>query len=228
MFKTVCQQEAVRRNTQCGVMMKATPVSSLVMAQAELLFQFLVVPLNAPAHLGDSDQFYKRRGSGQRRKPVLRRFSLTAWPFDQQPFLFTQALTLFITMRRTHAQRRETRRQHRMAPLAPVHRVPAARFQGFSHYFNPHWRSTHPTSPPSRRASHFLAWLGRQWPRARQPHRCARWHSHAVLQLYLAQPLAFDRREKRGRRRRDCQTLSLSSYLELPLSFCEFLDTFRW
>ena len=86
MFKTVCQQEPVRRNTQCGVMMKATPVSSLVMAQAELLFNLLVVPLNAPAHFGDSDQFYKRCGSGQRRKPVLGRFCLTAWPFDQQPF----------------------------------------------------------------------------------------------------------------------------------------------
>ena len=38
MFKPVCQQEPVRRNTQGGVMMKATPVSSLVVAQAELLF----------------------------------------------------------------------------------------------------------------------------------------------------------------------------------------------
>ena len=171
-------------------MMKATPVSSLIMAQAELLFQFLVVPLNAPAHLGDSDQFYKGRVSGQRRKPVLPRFSLSAWPFDQQPFFFTQGLTLFITMRRTHAQRRETRGQHRMAPLAPAHRVPAARFQGFGHCFNTHWRSTHTAPPPRRRASHFLSWLGRQWRRARQPHRRARLHSHAVLQLYLAQPLA--------------------------------------
>ena len=160
MFKTVCQQEPVRRNTQGGVMMKATPVSSLVMAQAELLFQFLVVPLNAPAHLGDSDQFYKRRVSGQRRKPVLRRFSLTAWPFDQQPFFFTQGLTLFITMRRPHAQRRETRRQHRMAPLAPAHRVPAARFQGFGHCFNtqlakhPHRAATASAGVPFS----FVAW----------------------------------------------------------------------
>ena len=48
MFKTVCQQEPVRRNTQRGVMMKATPVSSLVMAQANSCFNSSVVPLNAP------------------------------------------------------------------------------------------------------------------------------------------------------------------------------------
>ena len=164
MFKTVCQQEPVRRNTQGGVMMKATPAPSLIVAQAELLFKFLVVPLNAPAHLGDSDQFYKRRISGQRRKPVLRRFSLTAWPFDQQPLFFTQGLTLFITMRRPHAQGGEARGQHRMAPLAPAHRVPAARFQGFGHCFNTHWRGTHTTPPAVGGRPIFFRGLGGSGP----------------------------------------------------------------
>src|SRR3990170_4801468 len=179
MLKTLCQQEPVGRNTQGGVMMKATPVSSLIMAQAELLFQFLVVPLNAPAHLGDSDQFYKGRRSGQRRKPVLRRFSLSEWPFDQQPLFFTQGLTLFITMRRTHAQRRETRGQHRMAPLAPAHRVPAARFEGFGQRLHAEWCGTRSAPPPSGRASHWVLRLGGQGARAWRPRRGARLHPYA-------------------------------------------------
>ena len=41
MLKTICQQEAVGGNTQGGVMMKATPAPSLVVAQAELLLKLL-------------------------------------------------------------------------------------------------------------------------------------------------------------------------------------------
>jgi hypothetical protein len=37
MLKTICQQEAVGCNAQGGVMMKATPATSLVVAQSELL-----------------------------------------------------------------------------------------------------------------------------------------------------------------------------------------------
>jgi len=52
MFKTFRQQETVGCNAQGGVMMKATPAPSLVVAQAEFLFKLLIVPFNAPAHLG--------------------------------------------------------------------------------------------------------------------------------------------------------------------------------
>ena len=48
MLKTICQQEAIRCNTQGGVMMKATPAPSLVVAQAELLLELLIVSFNAP------------------------------------------------------------------------------------------------------------------------------------------------------------------------------------
>ena len=52
MFKPVRQQEAVRCNAQGGVMMKAAPAPSLVVAQTKFLFEILIVPFNAPAHLG--------------------------------------------------------------------------------------------------------------------------------------------------------------------------------
>ena len=45
-------------------MMKATPAPSLVLAQAELLFELPIVPLNAAAHFGGLDQFAQLSGSG--------------------------------------------------------------------------------------------------------------------------------------------------------------------
>src|SRR5258705_9961715 len=68
MLKTICQQEAVRCNTQGGVMVKATPASSLVVAQAELLLKLLIVSFNAPAHFGCLDQLHKRGINGHRRR----------------------------------------------------------------------------------------------------------------------------------------------------------------
>ena len=59
MFETIRQQEAVGRDTQGGVMMKAAPAPSLVVAQAKLLFELLIVPFNAPAHFGGLDQIDK-------------------------------------------------------------------------------------------------------------------------------------------------------------------------
>src|SRR6266404_1301660 len=105
MFKTICQQEAVGRDTQGGVMMKATPAPSLVVAQAELLLELLIVPFNAPAHFGCLDQLHKRGINGQRRQPILGRLGLIYRPFDQQPLLCAwSAKPLLVTMRRPHSQ----------------------------------------------------------------------------------------------------------------------------
>lgn len=46
-------------NAQGGRVMKALPAPALVMRKAELLLEFLVVPLDAPAHFGDEDQLFK-------------------------------------------------------------------------------------------------------------------------------------------------------------------------
>src|SRR5438445_12508960 len=134
MFKTFRQQETVGCNTQGGVMMKATPAPSLVLAQAEFLFTLLIVPLNAPAHLGAIDQSCQRGISGQRRQPILGGFSLILWPFDQQPLILTwSAKPLLIPMRRPHSHRGKARRQFLVGSLAPDHRVPSAAGQPFAH-----------------------------------------------------------------------------------------------
>ena len=93
-------------------MMKDTLTPSLVVAQAEFLFKLLIVPFNAPAHLGSLDQIYQRSIRGQRRQPILDRFCLILWPFDQQLFLLTwRAKPLLIQMRSPHSRRGKARRQ---------------------------------------------------------------------------------------------------------------------
>ena len=45
-----------RRRCKGGMVMEAPPTSSLKVPQPELLFEFLVVPLDAPAQLRERDQ----------------------------------------------------------------------------------------------------------------------------------------------------------------------------
>ena len=125
MFKPVRQQEAVGCNAQSSVMMKAAPTPSLVVAQTELLFEILIIPFNAPAHLGGLDQIDKGCVSGQRRQPILGRFGLINRPFDQQPLFGTwSAQPLLVAMGRAHSDRGKARGQVLVGSLAPTYRAP--------------------------------------------------------------------------------------------------------
>ena len=75
-------------------MMKTLPAAALVMSKAELLLEFLVVALNAPAHLGDEDQLLQCGVGRGGRKKVFGRFGFALRPFDQQPFLRARLATL--------------------------------------------------------------------------------------------------------------------------------------
>ena len=67
-------------------MMKAPPITSFVMAEADLLLEFPVVTLNAPAHFDDVHQFLDRNIGRQGGQEVAGWFNFTGGPFDQQPF----------------------------------------------------------------------------------------------------------------------------------------------
>ncbi len=60
------QQEAVGGNAQAGVMMRSPPASALVVAQAQVLLEVLVVALDAPTHFGFKRQALQRQFFGQR------------------------------------------------------------------------------------------------------------------------------------------------------------------
>jgi hypothetical protein len=54
--KSFGHQEAVRRVAQRGVMMETSPAASLVVAQAEVLLQVLVVALDAPTLMRSANE----------------------------------------------------------------------------------------------------------------------------------------------------------------------------
>ena len=51
MAEALGNEKAVGRDTQGGVVMKTLPAAALVMREAELLLEFLIVPLDATARI---------------------------------------------------------------------------------------------------------------------------------------------------------------------------------
>jgi hypothetical protein len=65
------------------MMMEAAPATSLVMPEANLLLEFLIVALNAPAQLGIIDEPSEADGLGQSREPIFGRLGFPLGPLDQ-------------------------------------------------------------------------------------------------------------------------------------------------
>ena len=63
--------------------MKASPTSTFIMPEPDLLFQFQIILLDPPAQLGGIDKAGERDVLRQRRKPIFRRFLFTLRPFDE-------------------------------------------------------------------------------------------------------------------------------------------------
>lgn len=64
------QQESVGGDAQARMVMESSPASALVVAQPQVLLEFLIVALDAPAHLRFVHHALERHGLGQRREPV--------------------------------------------------------------------------------------------------------------------------------------------------------------
>src|SRR4029077_6109354 len=95
-------QEPVSSDAKCRMMMKTAPASAFVMSQSQFLLEFLIVPLNDPALLGQFDQVGEGGLCGQGRKPVLVRLLFPSGPFDEQPLLRMGFRLPVIAMGRTH------------------------------------------------------------------------------------------------------------------------------
>ena len=83
MNKAMGDQKSIGTDAQGGMVMEAAPVAAFVRRQAELLFEFPAVALDAPTHLGD--QRFQLGLAGRRRQPVVGRFRASGGPFEQQP-----------------------------------------------------------------------------------------------------------------------------------------------
>ena len=70
--------------------MEAAPAAPLEMAEADLLLEFLIVPLDAPAQLGKVDEFAEAGIRRQGREPISGRLGFALGSLDQQGFLVQQ------------------------------------------------------------------------------------------------------------------------------------------
>ncbi len=100
-------------------MVKTAPVAAFKMTQAKLLFEFLVIALDAPAQFGSGHQLAKTEGRGQIGQPVFGWCLLLPGPFDQQPLFGTRLAALVIAMRDTYPQGGEAGAHLTMRALAP-------------------------------------------------------------------------------------------------------------
>lgn len=69
------------------MVMEAAPTSALIMAKADLLFEFLIIPFDPPSQLGLVDEVGELGIFRQGREPTLGRLALAVRPLDQEPFL---------------------------------------------------------------------------------------------------------------------------------------------
>src|SRR5215212_1602714 len=106
-------------------MMEAAPAASLVVPQAEFLFQLLVIAFDPPAQLGQIDQAIERHVRRDGGKPIFGGLGVALGPFDQQPFLIPRLGPPRVTMRRPHPNPGKARDQRSRASLAPGNRLPA-------------------------------------------------------------------------------------------------------
>src|SRR5262249_38974296 len=97
-------QERIGRDAHRRVVMKASPLAPLVMSQADLLFEFLVVAFDPEPQFGEIDQFLERRLPKHRREPITSGFARAFGPFNQQPLFFARFGAFKIHMRASDAR----------------------------------------------------------------------------------------------------------------------------
>src|SRR4051794_22573222 len=112
-------QEPIRCDAERGVMVEPAPVASFKVSQAQLLFQFLVVPLDNPAVFGHSDQSFERGVTSHRRQPVLSGFGFAPRPFDQQPLFSVWFGLPVVVMSRADANSGKARSQLPLRTFTP-------------------------------------------------------------------------------------------------------------
>jgi hypothetical protein len=103
--------------------MKTPPTSTLIVTQAEVLLQILVVALDASALMGNADQLIDRRVQRQGGQEALARFGFACRPLDEQPLLEAQACFADISASMTQPNRRKALAQRRVGALAPSDRL---------------------------------------------------------------------------------------------------------
>lgn len=82
-------------------MVEASPASTFVVVEADLVLQLLIVTLYPPAELGQQNEADQQRGLRQSRQPVLDWLGLVVRPFDHQPLRRSRGATVDVAVRWT-------------------------------------------------------------------------------------------------------------------------------
>jgi len=80
-------QESVSCDCERDVVVEAAPASTFIVAKTDLLFEFLIIPLNSPSQLGLADEVGELDTFRQGRESVFGRFDVALRPLDKEPFL---------------------------------------------------------------------------------------------------------------------------------------------
>src|SRR5260370_28622090 len=88
-------------------MVEAAPAATFVMAEADLLFQLLIIAFDAPAQFDGVDELVEGDVGRQGGKPIRRRLLFAFRPFDDQPFLATEFGAQSVSMSRIDAHARD-------------------------------------------------------------------------------------------------------------------------
>src|SRR3990172_6946560 len=105
-------------------MMKPSPTATLVVVEANLVLELLVVALDAPADHDEPYQILDRHGLGDRGEPVFRRGRLAAGPLGEQPLGIARGRAALVAMRGADPQPREARPHRSPRSLPPAHGAP--------------------------------------------------------------------------------------------------------
>jgi len=108
-------------------MAKAAPIAPFVMTQTDLLLEFPVVTLDAPAHFDGGHQDLERDVRRQRGQKIAGRIEFTFGPFDQQPFFLAGSIALS----GAHAYPCKARGQHRQRQGRSLHHRALAAQRGY-------------------------------------------------------------------------------------------------
>src|ERR1700760_4186798 len=178
-------QKAVGCDAQASMMMKPAPVAALVMAEAELLLELLVIPLDPPARLGNPHEALPRRAPGQIGEPGLGWLRFAVWPLDQQPLLRPRLRALRIAMCRADPHGRKARGQLALGSRAPGEAAPSAGGQMHCQCLERHLLMRRIAPQPDGWASAATPGGWRQRPVAGWPDAGARTHAEHIAQAQV-------------------------------------------
>ena len=169
-------QEAIDGDAECRMVVEAAPAAAFEVAQAEFLFQFLIIALDNPSLLGQSGQVSQLDILRRIRQPVFARSGFAARPLDQRPLLLSRWMKLVVAMCSTDAYAGKTGAQGMLCALPPHNVFPGfwRQFQGqlFHRYRRMLRIAAHAVRRPAAAAFPRYRWQ-RLCPPAARPWWCS-------------------------------------------------------